>query len=124
MGTASLTLGGGDLFQEERLAKRLVDREVIVQQMKEAERQKMLVEEAREQENQAMIALVKRYQEEDRVAAEKRMKEVTRSRAEVVAANEDAIRRKERAKAMQREEEEAILMYQVGSLLRRSVPSV
>lgn len=98
--------------EEERLAKRLVDREVIVQQMKEAERQKMLAEEAREQENQAMIALVKRYQEEDRVAAEKRMKEVARSRAEVVAANEDAIRRKERAKEMQREEEEAILMYQ------------
>jgi len=72
----------------------------------------MLLEEEREQENQAMLALMKRYQDEDQASAEKRAVEVKRSRAEVMAANAQAIKRKELAKLQDKQEEESILAYQ------------
>mmetsp|Transcript_97537 Transcript_97537/g.278928 ORF Transcript_97537/g.278928 Transcript_97537/m.278928 type:complete len:278 (-) Transcript_97537:256-1089(-) len=72
----------------------------------------MLLEEEREQENQAMLALMKRYQDEDQASAEKRAVEVKRSREEVMAANAQAIKRKELAKLQDKQEEESILAYQ------------
>jgi len=98
--------------EETRRRKRLEDRSVIVEQIKGREKYKMLLEEEREQENQAMLALMKKYQDEDQAAAEKRAVEVKRSRAEVMAANAQAIKRKEMAKLQEREEVEAILAYQ------------
>merc|ERR1719181_1637385 len=98
--------------EEARRVKRLEDRSVIVEQMRGREKYKMLLEEEREQENQAMLALIKRYQDEDTAAAEKRTVEVKRSREEVMAANSQAIKRKELAKLQEKEEEEAILAYQ------------
>lgn len=98
--------------EEARRVKRLDDRAVIVEQMRGREKYKMLLEEEREQENQAMLALMKRYQDEDTASAEKRSVEVKRSREEVMAANAQAIKRKELAKLQDKQEEESILAYQ------------
>mmetsp|Transcript_5852 Transcript_5852/g.13564 ORF Transcript_5852/g.13564 Transcript_5852/m.13564 type:complete len:484 (+) Transcript_5852:90-1541(+) len=98
--------------EEARRVKRLDDRSVIVEQMRGREKYKMMVEEEREQENQAMLALMKRYQDEDQASAEKRAVEVKRSREEVMAANAQAIKRKELAKLQDKQEEESILAYQ------------
>merc|ERR1719502_434885 len=51
--------------EEIRRAKRIEDRQVIIEQIAAREKQKLLYEESREQENQAMLALIQKYKEED-----------------------------------------------------------
>merc|ERR1719502_1472572 len=98
--------------EEIRRAKRIEDRQVIIEQIAAREKQKLLYEEAREQENQAMLALIQKYKEEDIEAQKKRAEEVRLTRIEVFEANKSAIERKEIAKKREKDEEEAILLYQ------------
>lgn len=100
-------------IEEDKRNKRIQDREVIVSQIAANEKRKLLEEEARERENQQMLALMRKYEEEDKVAAERRAVEVARSKAEIVQANAESIRRKEMAKMSELEEMEALRMYQL-----------
>ncbi|KAJ1450735.1 tumor suppressor, Mitostatin-domain-containing protein [Pelagophyceae sp. CCMP2097] len=104
-----------DEADTERRVKRIEDRKVIVEQIEARRRKKLLEEEQREQENRQMLALVAKYEDEDKAAAEKHRVTVIESRHEVMRANEAAIGRKETAKQRERDEEEAILLYQARS---------
>eukprot|EP01040_Poterioochromonas_malhamensis_P005596 gene5597-6015_t len=92
--------------------KRFEDRKVINEQIESRQRTRMIQLEAREQENQAMRNLMQRYEEEDRNAAERRQRDIEKSRVEVIQANEDAIRRKKEARQREKKEMEDILIYQ------------
>merc|ERR1719181_2538543 len=59
-----------------------------------------------------MLALIQKYKEEDIDAQRKRGEEVRLTRIEVFEANKSAIERKELAKQREKDEEEAILLYQ------------
>lgn len=85
---------------------------MITEQIEMRERQRMLELEAREQENVAMRSLMKKYEDEDVVKAERRQKSIEQTRAEVIRANEEAIRRKRDAKAAEQKEVEDLLLYQ------------
>lgn len=85
---------------------------MITEQIEMRERQRMLELEAREQENVAMRSLMKKYEDEDIVKAERRQKSIEQTRAEVIRANEEAIRRKRDAKAAEQKEVEDLLLYQ------------
>ena len=61
---------------------------------------------------QAMLALIRKYKEEDMEAAKKRAEEVRLTRIEVLEANATSIERKQIAKQREKEEEEAVLLYQ------------
>merc|ERR1719502_2537579 len=98
--------------EEIHRAKRIEDRQVIIEQIAAREKQKLLYEESREQENQAMLALIQKYKEEDVEAQKKRAEEVRLTRIEVFEANKSAIERKEIAKQREKDEEEAIILYQ------------
>jgi hypothetical protein len=93
-------------------SKRVEDRKVINEQIDARQRTRLLELEAREQENQAMRNLMKKYEDEDRHNAEKKTVEIAKSRVEVVAANEDAIRRKKENRLREKKEMEDILIYQ------------
>jgi hypothetical protein len=93
-------------------SKRVEDRKVINEQIDARQRMRLLELEAREQENQAMRNLMKKYEDEDRNNAEKKSVEIAKSRVEVVAANEDAIRRKKENRLREKKEMEDILIYQ------------
>lgn len=88
------------------------DRKVINIQIEERQRARLLELEAREQENQAMRNLMEKYEAEDKRNQERRQREIEQSRAEVIRANEEAIRRKQQAKLAERKEVEDILLYQ------------
>jgi hypothetical protein len=92
--------------------KRVEDRKVITEQMEQRQRVKLLAAELREQENNAMRALMKKYENEEVVQSSKRKVAIEKSRLEVVAANETAIRRKQDAKWLEKKEMEDILIYQ------------
>lgn len=93
-------------------AKRISDRSVINEQIAERERQKMIAAEMREQENMAMKELLKKYEEEDAAKAEQRSKDSALAQKQLIAANEDAIRRKLAAREAEKKEMEDILVYQ------------
>lgn len=101
-----------DAIETERRAKRIEDRQVIVEQIERRNKQKLMEEEQREQENAAMLELVAKYRAEDLATKKKHNEDVLAARTEVMAANVAAIERKELAKQREREEEEAILLYQ------------
>lgn len=101
-----------DEVERAKLYKRHEDRKVVVEQIEARQRRKLLELEAREQENQTMLAVTRKYQEEDEAAMQRRADEVRRSRAEVMEANEAAIRQRLVAKEREREEIEGILAYQ------------
>lgn len=92
--------------------KRVEDRKVIIEQIAAREKAKLLALEAREQENMSMRNLMKKYSDEDQRIAERRRDEIERSKAEVIRANEDAIRRKREMKEREKKEMEDILVYQ------------
>mmetsp|Transcript_22133 Transcript_22133/g.26092 ORF Transcript_22133/g.26092 Transcript_22133/m.26092 type:complete len:483 (-) Transcript_22133:220-1668(-) len=100
-------------IEDEKRNKRIQDREVIVSQIALNEKQKLLEEESRERENQQMLALMRKYEQEDKAAAEKRSVEVARSKAEIVQANSESIRRKEMTKMKELEEMESLRIYQM-----------
>lgn len=100
--------------QEEAIkrSKRIADRKVITDQMEQRQRIKLLAAEAREQENIAMRSLMKKYQSEEEQNIAKKKIEIEKSRNDVIKANEEAIRRKQLAKEIEKKELEDILQYQ------------
>jgi len=101
-----------DRVEQEKRIKRAKDREMIVAQVKQAERAKLLVQEKIDQENAAMLKVMKNYEAEDRLAEQKRQEEVQRTKLTVQATNAENIRRKEIMKQKEIEEDEAIRLYQ------------
>ena len=98
--------------EKAKRSKRVSDRSVINEQIAQRERERMLQLEAREQENQAMRQMMERYKDEDERNAARRQVEMEQSRAAVIRANEDAIRRKKEAREAEKREMEEILIYQ------------
>ena len=106
-----------DLKQREdadnlRRKKRVEDRKVITEQIDAIRRKRILEEEQREQESKAMLELIAKYEKEDREAAAIQKVEQARARMEVMEANKASIERKHAEKQRDRDEEEAILLYQ------------
>ena len=106
-----------DLKQREdadnlRRKKRVEDRKVITEQIDAIRRKRILEEEQREQESKAMLELIAKYEKEDREAAAIQKVEQERARMEVMEANKASIERKHAEKQRDRDEEEAILLYQ------------
>merc|ERR1712164_196320 len=106
-----------DLKQREdadnlRRKKRVEDRKVITEQIDAIRRKRILEEEQREQESKAMLELIAKYEKEDREAAAIQKAEQERARMEVMEANKAGIERKHAEKQRDRDEEEAILLYQ------------
>lgn len=98
--------------EKQKRVKRVEDRKVINEQIAQRQRQRLLEVEAREQENGNMRSLMKKYEEADRLAATKRHEMIEKSKAEVILANEVAIRRKKEIKEAEKKEVEDILLYQ------------
>ena len=106
-----------DLKQREdadnlRRKKRVEDRKVITEQIDAIRRKRILEEEQREQESKAMLELIAKYEKEDQEAAAIQKVEQERARMEVMEANKASIERKHAEKQRDRDEEEAILLYQ------------
>jgi hypothetical protein len=93
-------------------SKRVEDRKVISEQIELRKRDQLVAIEAKEQENAQMRTLLEKYKREDAISAERKKVEIERSRLEVIAANEDAIRRKWEAKEASKKEVEDMLIYQ------------
>lgn len=98
--------------EKEKRAKRVEDRQVLNEQIAQRQRLRLLQVEARDQENVAMRNTMKKYEEDDKVAAEKRRELIEKSKAEVLLANDAAIRRKRELKEAEKKEVEDILIYQ------------
>ena len=98
--------------EKEKRVKRVEDRKVLNDQIAQRQRQRLLQVEAREQENVAMRNTMQKYAQDDLVAAEKRRELIEKSKAEVIKANEAAIRRKFELKEAEKKEVEDILIYQ------------
>ena len=88
------------------------DRKVITEQMEYRKRMKLLAAEAREQENMAMRQMAQKYADDDAENARKRAIEIEKSRLEVLAANEESLRRKREARELEKKEVQDILLYQ------------
>lgn len=97
---------------EQRHRKQMQDRQVINEQLEYRRKQKLLALEARDRENMAIRATAARYKEEDEEKARQRAADIERSKAEVLQANEDAIRRKRERKEQEKREIQDILLYQ------------
>ena len=99
-------------IEAEKLRKRKEDGKIITEQIEVRRRQRLLEAEAREQEAQQMIARMKKLEEQDAIEAEKRAKEVAKSREEVLKANEAFIAGKKAAREAESKEMEDLLLYQ------------
>ena len=98
--------------EAEKRCKRVEDRKVITEQMEYRKRMKLLAAEAREQENMAMRQMAQKYADDDAENARKRAIEIEKSRLEVLAANEESLRRKREARELEKKEVQDILLYQ------------
>jgi len=98
--------------EKQKRSKRIEDRKVINDQIAQRQRLRLLEVEAREQENSMMRTLMKKYEEDDVVQGLKRKELIEKSKAEVLDANEAAIRRKREQKEAEKKEVEDILIYQ------------
>ena len=98
--------------ENSKLAKRIGDRHVIIDQIEARKKLKILQEEAREQENKQMLQTIKKYEEEDRSAAAKKARHIATSKVEVIKANKEAIESKRMHNEREKEEVEVILAYQ------------
>jgi hypothetical protein len=101
-------LGSREKEEADKLAKRVEDRHVIIDQIEARKKLKILQEEAREQENKQMLQTIKKYEEEDKVAAEKKEVHIAKSRVEVIKANKVRARaaRQRKSEGSERRERE------------------
>jgi hypothetical protein len=98
-------------LESQKAHKRVEDRKTITVQMEEKTHARLLEQEAKEQENVAMRNLMKKYELEEKVNSKHRKETIELSRAEILNANEDAIRRKREAKELEKRDVEEALMY-------------
>ena len=98
---------------EVRIKKRLQDRKVIEDQIRERRHQRLLQDEARDQENKVMLAKIKSFQEEDEKRIKERKEAAKKAQKEVIERNKDILKEREAKKALEKEEDERILVYQL-----------
>lgn len=106
-----------DLKQREdaenlRRSKRTEDKQVLTEQIEAIRRKKMREEEQREQESRAMLDLAAKYEREDAAASAATKIQQEQSRKEIMEANRQSIERKKAERQRDRDEEEAIMLYQ------------
>merc|ERR1711988_477237 len=96
-------------------AQRSVDRkhgkDVIVEQIKARERERLLQQEILEQEREAMLRQLERLKEEDLLKAEMKKEAAKKLMEEVAASNAQMIRMKELKRQKELEEEQRIATY-------------
>ncbi len=97
---------------EEKLLKRVKDRDVINEQIEVRRRMKVLEMEAQEQEKIAMRNTMSKYKEEDAAIAAERRVLVEKSKAEVLRANAASIELKKSLREKDKQEMADILIYQ------------
>lgn len=94
-----------------KIKKRIADRKVIEDQIKERQHLRLLQEEARDQENRKMLDTIKKYKEEDTAKAKKRKEEARRVKIEMIKRNEEMLAEREQRKLLEKQEEEMIVAY-------------
>lgn len=97
--------------EDAKIKKRIADRKVIEDQIKEREHQRLLQEEARNQENQKMLETIKKYEDEDAEKERKRKEETRKSKMEIIKNNEVILNERKDRKAFEKQEEEMIIVY-------------
>ncbi len=97
--------------KEAKLKKRIADRKVIEDQIKERQHHRLLQEEARDQENRKMLETMKRYEREDATKALQRKEDAKKAKEEIIMYNEQILAGREAAKAFEKKEEEMIVQY-------------
>merc|ERR1711988_269847 len=102
-------------LQRQMGAQRSVDRkhrkDVIVEQIKARERERLLQQEILEQEREAMLRQLERLKEEDLLKAEMKKEAAKKLMEEVAASNAQMIRMKELKRQKELEEEQRIAAY-------------
>ena len=98
-------------MEEAKIKKRIADRKVIEDQIKERQHLRLLQEEARDQENRKMLETIKKYEEEDAEKTRKRKEDVRKSKVEILSRNEEILAEREAKKAFEKKEEETIMAY-------------
>merc|ERR1711934_799215 len=100
---------------EQREAQRAVDRkhgkDVIVEQVKARERERLLQQEILEQERDGMLRQLERLKEEDLLKAEMKKEAAKKLMEEVAASNSQMIRMKELKRRKEIEEDQRIAAY-------------
>merc|ERR1719230_1021699 len=100
---------------EQREAQRAVDRkhgkDVIVEQIKARERERLLQQEILEQEREAMLRQLERLKEEDLLKSEMKKEAAKKLMEEVAASNAQMIRMKELKRQKEIEEDQRIAAY-------------
>merc|ERR1711988_892358 len=100
---------------EQREAQRAVDRvhgkDVIVEQIKARERERLLQQEILDQEREAMLRQLERLKEEDLLKAEMKKEAAKKLMEEVAASNGQMIRMKELKRQKEIEEDQRIAAY-------------
>merc|ERR1711959_586547 len=100
---------------EQREAQRAVDRkhgqDVIVEQIKARERERLLQQEILEQERDGMLRQLERLKEEDLLKAEMKKEAAKKLMEEVAASNSQMIRMKELKRRKEIEEDQRIAAY-------------
>jgi hypothetical protein len=97
--------------EETKIKKRVADRKVIEDQIKDREHQRLLQEEARNQDNQKMLETIKKYEDEDAEKERKRKEDTRKSKMEIIKRNEGILNEREERKAFEKQEEEMIVAY-------------
>ena len=85
-----------------KIKKRIADRKVIEDQIKERQHLRLLQEEARDQENRKMLDTIKKYKEEDTAKAKKRKEEARRVKIEMIKRNEEMLAEREQRKLLEK----------------------
>jgi hypothetical protein len=97
--------------EQTKVNKRVVDRKVIEDQIKERQHQRLLQEESRDQENRKMLETIKHYQREDAEKERKRKEDARKSQIEIIKRNEEILKENEARKNFEKQEEEMISAY-------------
>lgn len=97
--------------EEAKIKKRIADRKVIEDQIKERQHHRLLQEEARDQENRNMLEKIRKYGEEDKINTMKRKEEARKAKIEMIKRNEGILAERESRKAFEKKEEEMIVAY-------------
>lgn len=98
-------------LEHAKASKRVEDRRTITEQMEEKSHARLLEQEQKEQENASMRSLMQRYEREEEEAGARKKELVERSKREIIAANDDAIRRKRESREREKKEVEEALLY-------------
>lgn len=97
--------------QELRKSKQLLGKDIIVNQIKEREYQRMKSQEELAREGQEMLKKIKAMQLEDEQQAEAKKLQQSQVFKEMLSSNEAQIKKKEELKSREQQENESIMQY-------------